>query len=289
MKQIIVPLDFSDESINGLELAIMISSKTKANLQMVYVIKSTVDFSQISKEEEQRYAKSRLLELQARYEHKLAKGVNLSFIIKKGKVYDEVVEQAESFDDSVIVASTHGASGFEEFFIGSNALKIITASEGPVIAIKHGVMPKTFRKILMPIDYTRDTRQKVPFTLKLAKYFDSEVHVMGVSSGSDQELMARIKSWSKQVAEHLAENNVQAVTSYHRGDSISDLIVDYSKKERIDLISIMTEQSSALSNFLIGSNAQQLISKAPVPVLCITPKELNIKIGFRTYGDVPPA
>jgi len=120
MKQIIVPLDFSNESMNGLELAMMISSKTKANIQMVYVLQRSSDFSRLSKDEEHRTAKKKLRDIQNNFEHKLISGVELSFIIKKGKIYDEIVEQVESFDDSIIVVSTHGASGFEEFFIGSS-------------------------------------------------------------------------------------------------------------------------------------------------------------------------
>ncbi len=289
MKQIIVPLDFSDESINGLELAIMISSKTKSSIQMVYVMKKINEFPHMSAEEQQRLANSRLQEIQGKYEHQLHSGAELSFITKKGRVYEEIVDQAESFDDSVIVVSTHGTSGFEEFFIGSNTLKIITASECPVIAIKHGVIPKNFRRILLPIDYSRDTRQKVPFVLKMAKYFDSQVHVMGVSTGHDPDLVKRIKVWSNQVAEYLEENDIESVNTFKRGDDISDMIIDYAKKEKIELISIMTEQDPIISKFIIGSNAHQLISKSPVPVLCITPKELNLRSGFKVYKDVPPA
>lgn len=284
MKQIIVPLDFSAESKNGLELAIMIASKTKANIQMVYVLKSSSDFSHSSKEEEQRFAKAKFKELQAKYEHKLPSGVKLSYIVKRGKIYDKIVEQVESFDDSVIVISTHGASGFEEFFIGSNALKVITASERPVIAIRHGIFPKTFRKILMPIDFTQDTRQKVPYTTELARVFNSQVHILAVSTVKDKELQQRIKSYANQAAEYLRENGIETVTASRHGENIPDVVVDYTKTEKIDLISIMTDQGSSITNFIIGNNAQQLISKSPVPILCITPKELHIRGGFRTFG-----
>lgn len=284
MKHIIVPLDFSEESINGLELAIMISSITRANIQMVYVMKKSPEFPQVSQDEEQRFAKSRFRELQVKYEHKLVSGAELSSIVKRGKIYDEVVEQAESFDDSVIVVSTHGASGFEEFFIGSNAFRIITASDRPVIAIRHGLMPKSFRKILLPVDFTQDTRQKVPYTMELAKIFGAQVHVLSVTGGKDPELVQRVKSWSNQVAEHLGENGLDTVTSFRSGENISDMIVDYALTEKVDLISIMTDQGTSISNFIIGNNAQQLLSKSPVPVLCITPRELQIRGGFRTYG-----
>jgi nucleotide-binding universal stress UspA family protein len=289
MRQIIVPLDFSDESMNGLELAIVLSSKTRANIQMVYVVKKSSDFPLISREEEHRYAKGRFQEIQNKYEHKLPMGVGLSYIIKKGKIYDEIVEQAESFDDSAIVVSTHGASGFEEFFIGSNALKIITACERPVFAIKHGIVPSNIRRILLPIDYSMDTRQKVPYTSRIAGYFGAQVHVMGVTTGSDQELLQRIKSWSHQVTDHLVENGVDAITTMRRGDSISGMIVDYVMDEKIDIVSIMTEQETAFSNFSLGGNARQLISKSPVPILCITSKDLQIRTGFKKYRGVPPA
>ena len=289
MKHIIVPLDLSDESINGLELAMVISSKTKANIQMVYVMKTSSDFPVTSRAEEQRYAKNRLQEIQNTYGHKLPANVQLSYIIKKGKIYDEIVEQAESFDDSVIVASTHGASGFEEFFIGSNALKIITASECPVFAIKYGQIPRDIRNILLPIDYTSDTRQKVPYTMKIAGYFGAKVHVMGISTGNDQELLQRIKTWMHQVSDRFSENGIDTETTMHRGESISDMIVDYAGENKIDLISIMTEQESIFRNFKLGSNAQQLISKSPAPVLCITSKDLQIRTGFKKYRGVPPA
>jgi len=38
MKTIIVPLDFSEESLTGLNLAFMLANKTGANIQMVHVI-----------------------------------------------------------------------------------------------------------------------------------------------------------------------------------------------------------------------------------------------------------
>ncbi|MGF1584545.1 MAG: universal stress protein [Bacteroidales bacterium] len=284
MKQIIVPLDFSDESMNALELALMISAKTKFNIQMVYVLKKSSDFSHASLEEEQRYAKAKFNELQVRYENKLGSGVNLTYIIKRGKIYDEIVEQAESFDDSIVVVSTHGASGFEEFMIGSNAFKIITASERPVIAIRHGIIPKSFYQILLPIDYSTDTRQKVPYTADLARIFGAKVHILAVSSGNDPDMLMKLKSWSSQVSEYMKDNGIESISATRSGDNISDLIAEYAGSEKIDLISIMTEQSSSITNFVLGNNAQQLLSKSPVPILCITPKELNIRGGFMTRG-----
>ena len=58
MKNIIVPLDFSMDSLKGLELAILIAHKTPVAIQMVYVQKKT-DVPSLA-EEEFRYAEKNL-------------------------------------------------------------------------------------------------------------------------------------------------------------------------------------------------------------------------------------
>jgi hypothetical protein len=46
----------------------------------------------------------------------------------------------------------------------------------------------------------------------------------------------------------------------------------------------MTEQNEPISSVVIGSYAQQMLSKSPIPVLSITPKEIFIMGSFRTFG-----
>ncbi len=75
-----------------------------------------------------------------------------------------MVSLAESLPDSLITASTHGASGFQELFIGSNAFRIISATDKPVITLRKNSCPETIGRIVLPIDLSVDSRQKVPFT-----------------------------------------------------------------------------------------------------------------------------
>jgi nucleotide-binding universal stress UspA family protein len=278
MKQIIVPLDFSEESMNALEMALLISSRNKADIQMVNVL-DTSHF-----EEEQRVSRAKLNDIVLKYENRLGSGVKLSYIVKRGKVCVKIVDQAESFDNSVIILSSHGSSGFDEFFHGSNAFRIINSSERPVIAIRHGIQARRIHKILLPIDYSPETRQKVPYVTELARGLEAQVHVLAVSSGKDEELLQRLRSWLVQTAEYLEENKIDNVTAKRNGESIPDLIIDYVKAEKIDLISIMTEKNSSISNLVFGNNALELLNKSPVPILCFMPKELHNSSGFRSSG-----
>jgi nucleotide-binding universal stress UspA family protein len=142
MKNIIVPLDFSADALKGLDLAVLFASKTPIKIQLVYVQRRT-DVPSLS-EEEYKYAEKHFKQILETYKNKIPKDSSLNYIIKKGKVYQEVVNQAQAFPDSMIIGSTHGASGFEELFIGSNAQRIISATTRPVITLRTPVVQRTF-------------------------------------------------------------------------------------------------------------------------------------------------
>ncbi|MGA1977069.1 MAG: universal stress protein [Bacteroidales bacterium] len=119
MKTIIVPLDFSDESLTGLNMALMLASKTGANIQMVHFIgKNTGDYYK-QMENENQLAKSKFEEILQKYKEKSNLNFTLSYMIKEGKIFKEIADLADNYEDALTVLSTHGASGFEELFMES--------------------------------------------------------------------------------------------------------------------------------------------------------------------------
>ena len=160
MKQIIVAIDFSKTSMNALAYGIHIGNKAKADVQMVWVDNTTseeVVFEGFAHEE--RNEKVALLkELQEKYSKSL-KGGKLDFKTRKGKVYIEIAQQAKSTNADLIIAGTHGVSGFEEFWIGSNAYRIVTNAPCPLITLRHDFKVGDIHKIVIPIDSSQETRQ----------------------------------------------------------------------------------------------------------------------------------
>lgn len=284
MKHIIVPVDFSPESLNGLELAIMLSHKFKAGIQMVYVQKKSNDYFKGFFEEEQKFAKSSFERIEKENKDRLARGTHLTHFIKVGRVFQEVVNQAQAHNDSMIACSTHGGSGFEEFFIGSNAFRIISATDRPVMTIREHKCPDNISNIVLPIDTTIDTRQKVPVAVDFAKVFGAMIHVVGLSSTPVSEVQKKLKGYLKQVTEYLDEHKIKYRTESLMGENIADIIVAYAKGVKADMMCIMTEQGTTIGNLLMGNTAHQVLNKANCPVLSITPKEFHIPSGFRTQG-----
>jgi nucleotide-binding universal stress UspA family protein len=283
MKNFIIPIDFSNESINGLELAVLFSKVREINIQMVYVITSVSDYHPGTTGDEQKFAEKRFKELIKVYEPKLENNSKLRYIVKQGKVYKEIVNQVNSYNNAVVAASTHGASGFEELFVGSNALKIMAATNKPVFTIRKSPVPQSIKKIVVPIKLHPDTRQKLPIAAELAKLFNAEVHVVGISINNNKRDIKRLQSYCDQSTGFLNSRKVPCLQHMVIGDSLPVLTLNYATTVGADMIVIM---ASAIDkwNVLFGSYAQQMMNRSSLPLLCIKPRPKQLPTGFRTFG-----
>ena len=284
MKNIIIPIDFSEDSQKGIELALLFTRKRYTNIQLVYVQKKSSDYNSPGHfEEENKWAEKKFKEIIAHFEPNMENESKLRYIIKSGKIYKEIVSQVESYKEAMVIASTHGASGFEEFFMGSNAFKIISATEKPVLTTRTGSIPEDIKNIVMPLDVTIDTRQKVPITAELAELFGAEVHIITVSSSRGQRITNRLEAYSRQAAGYFTAKKVPFRQKSLYGENIVDLTVVYADSVNADVITIMKEQSRNLT--FMGNLTHQLLNHATIPVLTLSNKETHIKTGFSTYGE----
>lgn len=283
MKTIIVPLDFSKECLTALDVALTIAHKVEANIQLVHVLTGVKNVPHGVLEQERNQATARFEELLGRYQD--AGNIKLDYIVREGKIYKEVTSQAASFEDSVIILSTHGKSGFEELFIGSNAYKIVSSSSRPVISVRNCMDFEHVRKIVMPLDITFQTREKVPYTAKLAKMFGSEIHVVTLASTQVKSIEKKLHEYASQVGAFLEIHKIPFTIDHLHGGNLTDITLDYARSVRADLISIMTEQEKSISNLLLGNYAHQMLNKAEIPVLAFPTYQIGeILDDLRTQG-----
>ncbi|MEE4257358.1 MAG: universal stress protein [Bacteroidales bacterium] len=276
MKKILVAIDFLDCSINALAHAVSIAARAKAEIEMVWV-----NMPDQSKDIFKCDPETLLLEVQKRFKELIEdfspelEGGKMSYQIREGKVYKEIVNAADEGKADMIVAGTHGSSGFEEFWIGSNANKIVSASNKPIITIRGGIdIKRPLSKIVLPLDSTIETRQKLPFTTELAKINDAVIHILAVYTTKVEAVRYRVDTYTDQVIEYLEEEGVKYVREAVEADNLTKSTIGYAERIDANLISIMTEQERTTANLWLGPYAQQMVNHSPFPVLSIHPKEL---------------
>lgn len=275
MNDILVGIDFSKCSINALEHALNIAQKADSNIIMVWVNRResqkelyNPDSTNIIDEVNKRFQ-----EIIEKYKSDFKP--QLRFEIREGKIYKEIVKTAEENDVSLIVIGTHGSSGFEEFWIGSNANKTISSTHIPVITIRRKTaIEHELKRIVLPIDSTPETRQKIIYTALLADLFKAEVHVLAMYTANSKSVQDRVDKFAKQVIEYLVEEGIDCKLITKRVDNITDSTIEYAKEIDANLIAIMTEQEFSASNILLGPYASQMVNNSPIPVLSIHPKNV---------------
>jgi nucleotide-binding universal stress UspA family protein len=282
MNNFIVPVDFSAESMNGLKMAIIFSKKAHINIKLIHVLSKLSETEKQVSEKEQAVAEEQLERLIDEIKPQLGNDSQIEYVIARGRVYQEVVNIAGQTPNSVISSSTHGASGFQEFFIGSNTFRILSATDKPVITLRKNVCPSAITRIVLPIDMSSDSRQKVPYTTEIANLFGAEVHVVGIHTTKTRQDIRKIRSYVSQVAGYV-EGKVNCVTNEVFGSDVADMIINYANTVKADMISITTGQSSGLS-LIIGNTAHQILNKADIPVLCLTAQHITKSGSFASMG-----
>ena len=182
-KHILVPIGFSDQSLIALEQAVQVAKVLKAKVTLISVIEESNTFFGLMDDKEKVETMKKQVDIKLKELTDQYKGSGLSFAtaVRSGSVYHDVVDFAEKNDVNLIVMGTDGKpSSIAGRFIGSNAYRIVTSSPCPVITIKGKDHRKGLKKIILPLDLEKETKQKVAHGIQFAKLFGAEIHVISV-------------------------------------------------------------------------------------------------------------
>ncbi len=275
MKNILVPVDFSKGSMHALERAIKINNKIGGDLRILHVRKSkSYDQPFILKGSEKSYSKTVdefCKEILDHYREQYKSNGTFDYVITNGRIYKNVINEAEKIDAGLIVMGTHGVSGFEELWVGSNSYRVVSKASCPVLTIRHGFKKTNISKIILPIDVYKNTRQKVPVVAEIAEKFKAEVHVVDVRTSDNKDIIYRLKKYGDQAFEYIDKQGIKAIRKTKKGNNIVDTIIAYGYHINADLIAITKLNRGTPGNQSISSAAQQMVNHSPIPVLSINP------------------
>lgn len=276
---ILVPYDFSEIAANALGHAVKIAEIYNNQITLLHIVEDGFF--------ESLFGGNAMKEglIREALESKLDKIINdikshnnvvINKKVLEGRVYKTIVKEANEQKYDSIIMGSNGAAGVEQI-IGSTASRVIRHSEQPVVVVKEKTIGNGYQKIVLPIDTTFETRQKVTWAIHLAKKFNSVIHVI-FENEEDEFTRSKLFATVNSVQNLLEKNNVQyvlrALDEEKYPDNFAKDTLQYANEIDADLIMIMTQQEVGFSEFIIGSYAQQIVNQSQrVPVMCINPKE----------------
>lgn len=268
IEKILIPVDLSENSLLALEHGVFMAKLFKADMILCHILESSrFGFGSAHSMSEEIDGKLKKLSEEIR----LKIGGKVDVVVKSGKIAKKVVEAAKENNADIIIMGTHGVSGFEEFFAGSNAFRVVTESDCPVISVQTHAQKMGFTDILLPIDNSAPSREKVSYAVELAKHYGSRIHLLGILSVEDDDMVFKFNKMFDQIESFLSSNDIKFSSELVYGDNLASLTMKYGEKIKADLIVIMTEQEENLTGLLLGPFAQQVVNRSKIPVMSITP------------------
>ena len=273
MKSVIVGTDFSKGSYVALEIAVDIANKFKTGIRLIWVKKEKKLLNGEQMEMTTHLAEDKLAALCAQHQPKLLYG-EISWTVLSGKVANCIAEEARKEEAPMIVIGTNGASGFEKYWMGSTAVRIVQEAPCPTLTIREGFnFHKKLDNIVVPIRINANSRQKVAPAAQMARIFGSRVYILGLIETAQDALTLR--TYLKQVEQYFSKDGIPYNCCGRRYENYSKTVLDYAASINADLVVINTEQDRLLARLFLGTNAQQIVHKSQIPVLCIHPEDIG--------------
>lgn len=171
----------------------------------------------------------------------------------------------------MIVIGTHGSSGFEEWFIGSTAMKIMNMCDCPVLTVRDTVnIHRDLTNIVVIIDSSRETLQKVKMAAVLAKAFQAKIHLIGLYTTKFRDLRVLVDAYLNKAEVYLTKRDVRLESQIIESDKDPKQIIDIAKDINANLIIAMKETDLYGDEaFVLTSFSEKLVNRSPVPVLSI--------------------
>nr|WP_319401644.1 universal stress protein [uncultured Carboxylicivirga sp.] len=276
MKRVLIPIDFSEASINALEYGLAIANHINANVRLMHV-KTGLHYAPTYAKNQAEYmindkSDGWLKDLIVKYDSEyVVPGGKFDFKVREGNVVHEINNQAKYDDSSVIVMGSHGASGFQSKWIGSNAYSLVAHAPCPVIVLSQEMKWNGgIRKIVVPIDFSKASRKKIPVVAGVAAAFKSKIFLVAVRETQLQFILKRITLFNRQVEKYfISRAGTEVEKTVLVGGKPVQKIIEYAEEKEADLITVHVNHSSAPFANFFKPFANELINNATKPVLVI--------------------
>ncbi|MFC4246234.1 universal stress protein [Natribaculum luteum] len=283
-ERILVPTDGSDGATAALEHAIDHAADREATIHALYVADVTRDEAVASDSEvlevfEQRGSRF-VADAVDRAERR---DVTVVDAVERGTPHETILEYAGAHDVDLLVMGTHGRRGFQRFFLGSVAERVVRMADVPVLTVNDtgASIPYPYEDVLIATDGSECARVAATHGVELAATHDATVHVVSVVDASATsydvaagQLLEALEVAAEETVETAAtsarEAGVSTVETAVEVGSVSKELTAYADDHDVDLVVTGTHGRCGVDRYVMGSVAERVVRTAPCPVLTVS-------------------
>ncbi|MCP4457967.1 MAG: universal stress protein [Cytophagales bacterium] len=275
MNKLLVPYDFSKSSKSALSFALQMAKKASAcSITLFHVIEHPTasafktmgvnDYNPM----EIMYMKKLIEQVEVKMNQTIDDAsvgqVEVKQKIKLGNPDNEITQEVENENIDLIIMGTSGSEGLDEFFVGSNAEKVVRYASCPVITMNKAANLDIIKEVVFASDFENVTDDFVRRLMSVCSLLEARLRVVIIntpanftSSRLDNKLM------DKFAKEHEFGEHTTEIYNYSNEE---DGIVAYAEDIGAQMIALGTTQKKGVGHFLKGSIAEDVVNHAEIPV-----------------------
>lgn len=268
MKRILVPTDFSKHAEYALKVAAQIAKKNDGEIFLIHMLELPMtgnDAISVAHDipELMFFKNAAIAKLDALMEVDYLKGLTVTKIIQFEMAFEGIIKNGENHNVDLIVMGSHGASGFQEMFIGSNTEKVVRNSNVPVLVIKDDNFKP--EKFVFASDFSDEIKKPFEKVVAFANKFNSHLHLVNINTPNN---FKSTKVAQKIMDEFMASFDFKNFSTHIYNDvNVEKGILHFAKSIDADLIGMSTHGRKGLSHFFNGSISEDLVNHAKRPVI----------------------
>ncbi len=271
-RTILVPTDFTPVAGYAADHAIKLARHLNSDVTFLHIIKKETDRAEADVKMERKAS-----EFYKKYD------VKPHTDIRVGSIFSTIGKAVSELPVDLVIMGTHGMRGLQKL-TGSWALKVIVTSKVPFIVVQEPPKENKIEKIVFPVDFKRENKEKIGWAYYIARMFNSKVFIFQSNYSDKGFVQETSKNMVFTEKFFIAKGLDYEIVVAEGKKSFPDETIEYCKSIDADLMLIMTTKSMFFTDYIIGASEQYIIANtAHVPVMCINPRPSKVG-SFSTTG-----
>lgn len=276
MRNILIPIDFSDNAHNALKYATALFKYEVSRFFLMHAYRDEIyaDKALLSRETMEEVTKivsdNSQLQLEATLNQIKAFSPNPrhSFVLVSSNslLIDEADKIVDEENIDIIVMGTRGKTNDRQLTFGSHTLQVLKYVQCPVLAIPENYEYTQPKHILFPTNYMIPyKRRELKLLCELASPYRAVIDMIYISKNS--KLSFRQEDNRKFIEDELSKNTINFKVIGEK--NIKNVIYTYIKENNTDMLVMVNTRHSYLENILFKSTIDEISLYSDIPFLAL--------------------
>lgn len=199
--------------------------------------------------------------------HGLKEG-DFEILAIRGHVKNEIDKVLSTGDYDLVVLGTRDEKTQRGVFFGGIANHLVSTGKCPVLAIPPNTKYREVKHIVYTTDLVHEEKNILKWLVNYARIHQSTIHLLHIGDDTDKYKISMIHDLIEELPyDHI---NYEIIP----GVEISNVILEISKREKVDMISMTTHTTSLFDKIFHSSFTTDVLGGITVPFLGFSDKDV---------------